>query len=144
VGAGVAPRGAETAGLLQCVFTCAGGESARRGESRIMVTFTGIGTDSLCSSSDSRCTSSEGQMHEEGTHGRGENTFYIEITYCIPDYIPGHGARCAGPSSRGPDSSTYTGREHIIYVERTHSSYQTTKLDVLAHLEEVEGLGVRV
>jgi hypothetical protein len=83
-------------------------------------------------------------MQEEGTQGRGENTFYIEKTYYIPDYIPGHGAGCAGPSSRGPDSSTYTGREHIIHRERTHSSYQTTKLDVLAHLEEAEGLGVRV
>jgi len=30
VGAGVALRGAETAGILKCVFTCAGGESARR------------------------------------------------------------------------------------------------------------------
>ena len=77
------------------------------GESRVMVTFTGIGTESLCSSSDSRCTLSEGLMQEEGTQGRGENTFYIEKTYYIPDYIPGHGAGCAGPSSRGPGSSTY-------------------------------------
>jgi hypothetical protein len=58
-------------------------------------------------------------MQEEGTQGRGENTFYIEKTYYIPDYIPGHGAGCAGPSSRGPGSSTYRSRTHYRERENT-------------------------
>jgi hypothetical protein len=45
---------------------------------------------------------------------------------------------------QGDQALLHTDREHIIESERTHSSYQTTKLDVLAHLEEAEGLGVRV